>query len=117
VDIKLVSFGRLRIDGRDVDHDIVIEDGRIRRRRKGPSKRYRDRYGHTPLSIDEGVPWSAPRLIVGTGQSGNLPIMPKVIEEAQRRKVELIALPTAKACRFLREADLREVNAVLHVTC
>jgi hypothetical protein len=117
MDAKLISFGHLRIDGHEVEHDVVVEGRKIRRRKKGPSKRYRDRYGHTPLSLDEMIPWSAHRLIVGTGQAGSLPIMPEVYEEARKRGVELIARPTAEACRLLREADPRKVSAILHVTC
>jgi len=117
VDAQLISFGLIEIDGRRFDHDVVIEGGVIRRRKKGPSKRYRTRDGHTPLSPDESIPWSASRLIVGTGAFGQLPITPEVFDEARRRGVEIIAEPTEVSCRLLREADPREVAAVLHVTC
>jgi hypothetical protein len=117
MDVRLVSFGQLEIDGRRFDNDVVLERGRVRRRKKGPSKVYRDRYGHTPLSTDESIPWSAPRLIVGTGADGQLPIMPELYREARRRGVEVIARPTAEACALLELADSREVAAVLHVTC
>jgi hypothetical protein len=117
VDVKLVSFGQLEIDGRRFDHDVVIERGRVRRRKKGPSKVYRDRYGHTPLSTHEAIPWSAPRLIVGTGAGGQLPIMSELYREARRRGVEVIARPTAEACALLEAADPGEVAAILHVTC
>ncbi len=76
MDVRLISFGVIEIDGRRLEHDVVLERGAIRRRRKGPSKLYRDRYGHTPLSVDEAIPWTAPVLIVGTGADGRLPIMP-----------------------------------------
>jgi hypothetical protein len=56
----------------------MLEENVVRRRKKGPSKVYRDRYGHTPLSPREAIPWSARRLIVGTGVSGQLPIMPEM---------------------------------------
>jgi hypothetical protein len=103
MDCRLVSFGLIEIDGRRFDHDIVIEAGRIRRRKKGPSKRRRAEYGHTPLSADESIPWSAPRLIVGTGASGQLPITDDVYREAARRGVEVVALPTALACATQRD--------------
>jgi len=117
MDARLVSFGKLKIDGRRFDHDVVLEGGRVRRRKKGPSKAYRDRFGHTPLSTDEAIPWSAPRLIVGTGATGQLPIMPELYDEARRRGVEVIARPTAEACVLLETTDPGEVAAVLHVTC
>jgi hypothetical protein len=117
MDARLIAFGQIEIDGRRFEHDVVVEGGKVRRRKKGPSKPYRDRYGHTPLSLDESIPWSAPRLIVGTGASGRLPIMPEVLEEARRRGVEVVAEPTGVACRLLRRANATNVAAILHVTC
>lgn len=117
VDVDYPGFGSVVIDGSRFEHDVVVEADRARRRKKGPSKAYRNRYGHTPLSTDEDIPWSAPRLVVGTGASGQLPIMPEVWEEAKVRGVELVALPTSKACELLRSIDKREVYAILHVTC
>lgn len=114
---NLISFGEIEIDGQRFDHDVVIEAGHVRRRKKGPSKAYRDRYGHTPLSPDEAIPWSADRLIVGTGASGQLPVMPEFLEEARRRGVDVVVRPTAEACELLAEADDGEVAAILHVTC
>ena len=114
---RLVSFGQLEIDGVHFEKDVVIEGGRIRTRKKGPSKPLRDRYGHTPLSAGEKIPWSARRVIIGTGAYGQLPITDDVREEAQRRGVQLVVMPTEEACRLIeREAD-EELAAILHVTC
>ena len=114
---RLVSFGLIQIDGRNFDRDVVIEEGRIRRRKKGSSKPQRGAFGHTPLSADEAVPWSAPLLIVGTGASGQLPITDDLYREAERRGVEVVARSTAEACKLLAAADARSVAAILHVTC
>ena len=114
---KLVQFGELDIDGQRFTNDVVIEAGRIRKRKKKPSKLYRERYGHTPLSVDEAIPWLGKRLIIGTGSYGSLPIMPEVAEEAKRRGIELVAVPTEQACQLLEDLSAAEVNAVLHVTC
>lgn len=117
MDARLVGFGEIEIDGRRYAHDVVIERGRVRRRRKGPSKPYRDRYGHTPLSGSERIPWHGHRLIVGTGAIGQLPVMPEVLAVARRRGIEVVAVPTEEACRLLGEIPAGRVNAVLHVTC
>jgi hypothetical protein len=114
---RLLGFGRLEIAGEVYERDVVIDGGRIRKRRKGPSKPLRDRYGHTPLTAAEDLPWGGRRLIVGTGAMGSLPIDPVVGEEARRRGVELVAMPTAEACALLAESDPSDVHAVLHVTC
>ena len=71
------SFGSIRIDGVTYDHDVVIDRGEVRKRKKGPSRRFRDAYGHTPLSIEEEIPWHRRRLVVGTG-TGALPVMDQV---------------------------------------
>jgi hypothetical protein len=113
----LVRFGLLEIQGRRFDHDVVVEEGSVRRRKNRPSKAYRQRYGHTPLSPDEKIPWSAATLIVGTGAHGQLHIMPELYREAARRGVEVVAVPTEEACRLLASADPLTVAAILHVTC
>jgi hypothetical protein len=115
--VRLLRFGSIEVEGREYENDIVIESGRVRKRKKKPSKPYRDEFGHTPLSADEELPWSGGQLIIGTGAYGSLPIMPQVLEEARRRGVDLAASPTEDACRLIASLDRREVHAVLHVTC
>ena len=117
VQAKLISFGVIEIDGERFEHDVVIEHGLVTKRKKGPSKPFRDEYGHTPLSAQEAIPWSGRRLIIGTGFYGDLPVMPEVYEQARRRNVELIAEPTADACKLLAGEDDDEITAILHVTC
>jgi len=117
MDATLISFGSIEVEGERYDHDVVVEEGAVRKRKKGPSKRYRDEYGHTPLSPDEAIPWSAARLVIGTGAMGQLPITPSLYEEARRRGVEVVAEPTEVACRLLKDIEPAEVNAILHVTC
>ena len=114
---RLLSFGVIEIDGERFDRDLVIEHGRVVKRKKKASKPLRDRYGHTPLSLLEPIPWDCRRLIVGTGADGALPIAPEVVAEAHRRGIELVAVPTEEACALLADADLATTNAVLHVTC
>ena len=109
------SFGSIRIDGTTYEHDVVIDRGQVRKRRKKPSKRFRDAFGHTPLSVDEEIPWKCGRLVIGTG-TGALPVMDEVKREAARRKIELLVLPTTKAIAALKKSS-DETNAILHVTC
>jgi hypothetical protein len=115
--VQLLRFGSIEVEGREYDNDIVIEGGRVRNRKKKPSKPYRDEYGHTPLSADEKLPWGGDRLIIGTGAYGSLPIMPEVLEEARCRSVDLTAVPTEEACQLIESLDRHDVHAVLHVTC
>ena len=110
------SFGSIRIDGVTYEHDLVIDRGEIRKRKKMASKQYRDTYGHTPLPTKEDIPWGCGRLVVGTGAEGRLPVMAEVLKEAQLRKVELLSLPTKAAIAILN-GRAKDTNAILHVTC
>jgi hypothetical protein len=114
---NLIGFGEIEVDGECYDHDVVIEAGKVKKRKKGVSKRFRDEYGHTPLSVEEDIPWGGKQLIVGTGVYGNLPIMPTVEAEAKRRRIKLIAVPTEQACQLLSSVKRGKTHAVLHVTC
>ncbi len=110
------SFGSVTVDGVTYDHDLIIDRGKIRTRKKAASKRFRGAYGHTPLSTAEDIPWRCRRLVIGTGADGALPVMKQVQEEARRRKVDLVILPTAEAIGVLT-GTTKDTNAVLHVTC
>jgi hypothetical protein len=109
------SFGSIQIDGTTYEHDVVIDRGEVRKREKKPSRRFRDTFGHTPLSVEEQIPWQCRRLVIGTG-TGALPVMEQVQLEAQRRKIELVIVPTARAIELLKQQSA-DTNAVLHVTC
>jgi hypothetical protein len=114
--IEDFSFGSIRIDGKEYEHDVVIDRGRIAKRKKKASKPFREQYGHTPLTVGEGIPWNCRRLIVGTGAYGRLPVTDEVTHEAAKRHVELVLLPTSQAIEKVNEGDA-ETNALLHVTC
>ena len=109
------SFGSICINGTTYGYDVVIDRGRIRKRKKKPSKRFRDKFGHTPLSIEEEIPWKCRQLVIGTG-TGALPVMEEVKREAHRRKIRLAISPTTEAINALQE-NPDEINAILHITC
>jgi hypothetical protein len=110
------SFGTIRIDGSTCEHDVVIDRGEVSKRKKGPSKQFSNALGHTPVSIEEKIPWKCRQLVIGTGAYGRLPVMVEVKREAERRKVELVVLPTSQAIDLLNR-NPKATNAILHVTC
>jgi hypothetical protein len=67
------SFGSLHVDGTGYRNDVVIDGGKIRKGKKKPSKQFREQFGHTPLSVEEDIPWKCWRLVIGTGAYGRLP--------------------------------------------
>jgi len=109
-------FGSLQIDDTTYEHDVVVDHGKIRKRNKKPSKKFRDEFAHTPLSLEEDIPWKCRRLVIGTGAHGALPVMKDVKREAEKRRIELSVLPTAEAIKMLNE-EIDNTNAILHVTC
>jgi hypothetical protein len=117
MDIEYPSFGTVVIDGTRYDHDVLIEDGRVTKRDKSPSKPLKARYGHTPLSVNEVIPWSKPKLVIGSGHSGRLPVLTEIEDEAERRGVDLVVMPTSEAVTLLSDSDEPDHNAILHVTC
>jgi hypothetical protein len=114
--IDRFTFGSICVDDVTYEHDVVIAGGEVRKRKKKPSKPFRDAFGHTPLSLGEDIPWDCERLVIGTGANGSLPVMDEVKQEATRRQVELVIVPTEEAIRFLA-AEPKDTNAILHVTC
>ena len=54
--------------------------------------------------------------MIGTGAHGALPVMEEVREQARRRKVELVIVPTAQAITVLAKTT-KDTNAILHLTC
>jgi hypothetical protein len=110
------TFGSIEVDGKTYEHDLVVDRGRIGKRHKGPSKPFRAQYGHTPLSLAEDIPWNCERLVIGSGADGALPVMDDVTEEAERRGVQLVVLPTSQAVEELEQAG-EDTNAIIHVTC
>ena len=47
------SFGSIQIDGKTYEKDVVIDRGEIRRRKKGPSKKFREEL-RTHAAFDRG---------------------------------------------------------------
>ncbi len=110
------SFGSIQIDGIVYEHDVILDRGEVRKRKKKPSKKFREQFGHTPLSIEEEIPWRCHQLVIGTGAYGRLPVMRDVQREAGRHQVKLLVLPTTEAIKVLKR-EPKDTNAILHVTC
>lgn len=117
MDIEYPGFGTIVVEGTRFDHDVVIEAGAVRARDKGPSRRLKGQFGHTPLSAAESIPWLGDKLIIGSGHSGRLPVLDGVREAAAAHGVELVEMGTADACDLIRRMNHSDVYAILHVTC
>lgn len=112
--VKDLEFGSVNIDGEIYQKDVVIDNGRVKKRKKSESKKYRDRFDHTPLSVEEYIPWKCRQLIIGTGHNSSLPVMDEVYDIAGRKGVKLIVLSTPEAVKHINDS---QTNLILHLTC
>ena len=112
--VKELSFGTINIDGKDYFKDIVIHKGKIQKRKKKESKKFRSQFGHTPVSNSENIPWDCKKLIIGTGHSSALPVMKEVEKKAKKKGVKLVLTSTPDAIVYINEKD---TSLILHLTC
>jgi hypothetical protein len=91
----------------------VIDRGGVRKRKKRASKKFSEAFGHTPLSLEEGI-WKYSRPVVGTG-TGAQPSDEGSTGRSQASQDWMI-LPTAEAIQKL-EQQPDGTNAILHLTC
>jgi len=121
MDIKTHHFGSITIDGVEYKKDIVVDQGKIFKRDKKISKKYKDKFdGHTPLTGEENIPWNCKTLVIGTGYYGSLPISDDFKKNAEKRGVELKIFKTPEAIDFLNKLnkeDFKDINVILHLTC
>ncbi len=119
--IDKTGFGYIVIDGARYDHDVVITD-KVLPRRKEFSYRLREKYGHTPLTGEElriyFEEYKPEVVIIGTGQYGSLPLT-GVEEAAEELGVKLIIEKTPEAIETYNRLkdEKKDVAAILHVTC
>lgn len=112
--VNRYDFGTIVIDGKEYNNDIIIQGDMIRKRKKKASKPFRAQFGHTPLSVHEDIPWDCTTLVIGCGMNSLLPVMDEVKQEAGKRGVKLVMLPTTEALSYVNDDD---TNVILHLTC
>src|SRR6266508_6293940 len=96
--IDRTAFGSITVEGSVFEHDIIIRpDGQVTKRKKKLSKAV---YGtsHT-ISLQEAKyvceqAADADRLIVGSGQYGNVELSPEAAAYLMRRNCRVLVLPT-----------------------
>jgi hypothetical protein len=106
------SFGRLVVDGEEQTRDLIVLPDRVH-------TNWWRREGHS-LAMDDfsEVDGELPeKLIISTGSHGRLRPPRAVIEELERRGIDVEVLLTGDAVRRYGELDERRTAAALHLTC
>jgi len=111
--IESYDFGRIVINGRRFGSDLIVFPDKV-------DGNWRRKEGHI-LSVDdvkEIVDAKPEVLVVGTGYSGLMKILPQTERYVKSSGIELIAAKTEKACKIYNElSKSRKVVAALHLTC
>ena len=112
------EFGKIIVDGKEYSKDIVINKGKIEKRKKKASKEFKEKGGHTPLTDKEEIPWKCKTLLIGTGFDGALPIDEEIHKKASKKGVELKIMKTGDLINHINELENMEgINAIIHITC
>ena len=112
------TFGSITIEGTDFEHDVIIRlGGQVEKRKKKLSKAI---YGTSHIiSLAEAryvYEKGAKRLIIGTGQYGNVTLSDEAADYFTHKHCQVDLLPTPQAIRTWNE-DEGSVIGLFHVTC
>jgi hypothetical protein len=116
--LEYPAFGRIMVDGKTYEHDVVVyPSGRVERRKKEISKRkHGTSHKLDPKELKEYLSEDFDVLVVGTGYYGRLSLLPESRELVGDR--EILELPTKKAVEVFNELQKkRRVLGIFHVTC
>ena len=116
--IDNTAFGKITIDGKTYEHDVIIRlSGEVVKRKKRLSKKL---YGTSHVvSKDEAkfvFEKGCRRLILGSGQEGNVRLSPEAEAYFAKKQCEVMIQPTPQAIHAFNEAQGKKIG-LFHVTC
>lgn len=107
------GFGKIRIDGKEYENDVILLPGQV----------YSDwwrRKGHElhPDDLSRIVEAEPELLIVGKGYYGRMKVLDAAKKKIEAIGCQLIARKTEEACSLYNEKESEQrVVAALHLTC
>jgi len=117
-EIKSTSFGSIKVNKEEYEHDIIITlDGEIKKRKKKLSKAISGS-SHI-ISKDEAkfvYEDGAGVLIIGSGQYGAVELSDDAAEYFKKRNCRIILLPTPQAIEEWNRTE-GKVIGLFHITC
>jgi hypothetical protein len=118
--ITKTRFGSITVGGTVFRYDVIVRpDGRVKRRKKKLSNAV---YGTSHTISREEAKYvrkqarDADRLVVGSGQYGNVELSPQAAAYLKRMKIEVVLAPTPKAIDIWSKGGGRAIG-LFHVTC
>ncbi len=116
--IDATEFGAITVNGKTYEHDVIIRlSGGVEKRRKRLSK---EQYGTSHVISKAEAKFVFEKgcdlLIVGTGQDGNVSLLPEASAYFSKKDCRVVAQRTPEAILTFNRSRDRKV-ALMHVTC
>lgn len=111
--IDAYAFGRITVDGTEYRADLLLLPDRV-------LDSWWRKEGHNLCLEDlgEALAVKPEVLVVGQGRPGLMKVPKALVEDLERRGIEVRVAPTEQAVRTYNElAGKRKVVAALHLTC
>lgn len=111
--IDSYQFGQVVVNGKNYSSDVIIFPDRVK-------DSWWRKTGHQLCleDIAEILPENPKVLIVGTGASGLMTVLPEVKQSLDAQGIKLIVEATDKACNTYNQlCHSQMVVAALHITC
>ncbi|MFC2001431.1 Mth938-like domain-containing protein [Chloroflexota bacterium] len=111
--IDSYRFGQIVISGQEYSLDVIIFPDRVQ------GSWHRNKSHELLLKDISGVLAGNPEvMVVGTGASGQMRVLPEVQQELEARGIKLIVESTNEACDIYNQlSPAQRVVAALHLTC
>jgi len=111
--IESYQFGLIVVSGKKYTSDVIILPDRVR-------DNWGRKTGHQLCLKDvaEVMTENPEVLVVGTGTSGLMKVLPEVERGVETQGIKLIVEPTNEACNLYNQlCQSQRVIAALHITC
>ena len=114
VKIEEYEFGRIRINGRDYRHDVIVFPDRV-----SPEWWRKDSHSLTIADLEEVLQYGPDLLIVGRGAYGVMRIPEETREALRKKNIQLVDDITGTAVQRFNEGNEQGEKAVgaFHLTC
>jgi len=111
--LLILTYGIIVVSGKQYTSDVIIFPDRVR-------DNWWRKTGHQ-LCLDDVAEVMAENpevLVVGTGASDLMKVLPEVQQAVDARGIKLIAEPTSEACNIYNQlCHSQRTVAALHLTC
>jgi hypothetical protein len=110
--IEQYSFGRIKIDGKEYPHDVIVAGKKVK-------EWWRNTSHEVSLNDLEPILEEKPKLVIfGTGESGVCRVFQETIEYLEKQSIKTLVLKTPEAVEeFNRRISEKGVVGAFHLTC